>query len=409
MGESPETLAVADLGGRPAGEGVCVGGRVLAAEGSSLVLADAFAVATVALASPSPVGPGDLVVVEGRVAPAGGVEGGRLVYRARPAAPPDVPGGDVRRLLAGGVGRALGARAAALRAVRAYFDGRGFVEVETPVRVPCPGLDPHLAGVGAGPGRYLITSPEYQMKRLLVGGVPRCYQFARCFRGDEVGRLHQPEFTMLEWYRAFAGVESVMADTEALVRATCAALGRPGRLEAGGLAAELGGGPFERLRVADAFERYAGVGEGEMLRLAADDEAAYFRALVDAVEPALARAGRPVFLVDFPATHASLARRRPDDPRYAERFELYAAGVELCNGFGELTDPAEQRARFARDLEVRRARGLDAYPPDERFLAALDEGLPPSAGNALGFDRLVALALGAPGVGEVMAFPDAAL
>lgn len=406
--DDAETLAPAGLAGRAAGDRVRVGGRVLASDGAALVMADALASLRVALATPTPLAPGDLVVVEGRVASAGRLEDAAVVFRQAPVAPPDVPGGDVRRFLGGGVGRALRARAEALRAVRGFFDRRGFLEVETPVRVPCPGLDPHLTGLAAGPGRYLITSPEYQMKRLLVGGVPRCYQLARCFRGDESGRLHESEFTMLEWYRAFAGVEAVMADTEAIVRETCAALGRPDRLESGRHVASLDG-PFPRLRVAEAFARHAGVGEAEMLRLASEDETAYFRIFVETIEPAVAASGRPVFVVDFPAVHASLARRRPDDPRYAERFELYAAGVELCNGFGELTDPAEQRARFGRDLEVRRERGLEAYPPDERFLAALDEGMPPSAGNALGFDRLVALALGAREIGDVMAFPDATL
>ncbi|HEU4410716.1 MAG TPA: EF-P lysine aminoacylase EpmA [Polyangiaceae bacterium] len=434
-----ETLSPADLAGRALGERVRVGGRVLASAPGALVVADALGALRVALepagasaagpgdATGAPAGakaeraagpddatgaeaagPGDLVVVEGRLAAGGRLEGARVAFRQRPAGPHDAPGGDVRRLLHGGVGRALAARALALGAVRSFFDARGFVEVETPLRVPCPGLDPHLVGVPAGPGRYLITSPEYQMKRLLAGGVPRCYQLARCFRGDESGRLHEPEFTMLEWYRSFAGVDDVMADTEAIVRAAAAALGRPDRLESGGLVASLEG-PFARVTVAEAFARYAGVGEAEMLRLAAEDETAYFRVFVEAIEPSLAALGRPAFVVDFPVAHASLARQKPADPRYAERFELYAAGVELCNGFGELTDPAEQRARFERDLAARRERGLAAYPIDERFLAALAEGMPPSAGNALGFDRLVALALGAPSVGAVMAFPDATL
>jgi elongation factor P--(R)-beta-lysine ligase len=404
------TLAPADLAGRAAGERVRVGGRVLASADGLLVVADALRALRAALdpAAPEAAEPGDLVVLEGRVAPGAQLEGARVVFRQRPASPPDRPGGDVRRFLDGGVGRALAARADARRALQAFFDARGFLEVETPLRVPCPGLDPHLVGVPAGEGRYLITSPEYQMKRLLVGGVPRCYQFARCFRGDESGHLHEPEFTMLEWYRAFAGVDDVIGDTEALVRATCAALGRPDRLESDGRVASLDG-PFLRVRVAEAFARYAGIDEGEMLRLASDDETAYFRTFVETIEPALARLGRPVFVVDFPAAHASLARKKPDDPRYAERFELYAAGVELCNGFGELTDPAEQRARFEHDLEIRRERGLASYPLDERFLAALSEGMPPSAGNALGFDRLVALILGAAAVGDVMAFSGSTL
>jgi elongation factor P--(R)-beta-lysine ligase len=421
--ETLPTLSPSDLGRHAAGERVRVGGRVLVSDGDTIVLADAFGTLRIELDAAELValGPGriergacelavagDLVVLEGRLVAAGRLEGARFVNGEHPWREPGAVGGDVRRFLDGGVGRALRARAEALRATRSFFDARGFLEVETPLRVPCPGLDPHLVGVPAGAGRFLITSPEYQMKRLLVGGVPRCYQLTRCFRGDESGRLHQPEFTMLEWYRAFASVDDVMADTEAVVRAVAAALGRPDRLASGGAVASLEG-PFPQVRVADAFARYAGVGEAEMLRLAVDDETAYFRVFVEIIEPALAAEGRPVFVVDFPAAHASLARLRPGDPRYAERFELYAAGVELCNGFGELSDAAEQRARFARDVAVRRARGLEAYPPDERFLRALEEGMPPSAGNALGFDRLVALAIGAPSVGDVMAFPDETL
>jgi lysyl-tRNA synthetase class 2 len=161
--------------------------------------------------------------------------------------------------------------------------------------------------------------------------------------------------------------------------------------------------PFERVSVCDAFARFAGWSREETLGAAASDEDTYFRALVDRVEPALAVASRAVFLVDYPATQASLARRKPDDPRVAERFELYVAGLELCNGFGELVDPVEQRARLAADQETRRARGLAVYPIDERFLAALDR-VPPSGGNALGLDRLVALGCGTTEIADVLAF-----
>ncbi|MCC6645221.1 MAG: EF-P lysine aminoacylase GenX [Polyangiaceae bacterium] len=345
--------------------------------------------------------PGDLVVVEGEA------RGGALVDAAIVTrhASRHADLGDVRRFVFDGIGRALVARQSALDAVRAYFADERFLEVTTPVRVPSPGLDPHLEGVEAS-GAYLVTSPEVQMKRLLVGGVPRCFQIGPCFRADERGRLHHPEFTMVEWYRAWAGWQDVLTDTERLVQRVAVAVSGQPRLRAG--ERELDATPpFERVRVRDAFAEHAGVDADALVELAAHDHDAYFRLMVDVIEPSLAASTRPVFLVDFPASHASLARRCPDDPRFAERFELYAAGVELCNGFGELTDAAEQRARFADDLRVRRARGLAEPPVDERFLRALDEGMPPSAGNALGLDRLLMLAVGARSISDVVAFdPD---
>jgi elongation factor P--(R)-beta-lysine ligase len=165
------------------------------------------------------------------------------------------------------------------------------------------------------------------------------------------------------------------------------------------------GAPFERLSVAAAFERYAGIDEARALAMAKDDEDRFFRLLVERVEPKIARSARPVFLVGYPATQASLARISPADPRVCERFELYVGGVELCNGFGELTDPDEQRRRLERDRAERARLGKPVYPIDERFLAALSEGMPRSAGNALGVDRLLALCLGERTIGDVMGFP----
>jgi lysyl-tRNA synthetase class 2 len=286
--------------------------------------------------------------------------------------------------------------------VRRFFETRGFLEVETPVMVPSPGLDLHLdafevtAGDRGAP-RWLTTSPEYQMKRLLADGWERIYQLAPCFRRGEIGAHHNPEFTMLEWYRAHAGIDDVMRDTEQLL-----AMVTGGTVRIGGLIIDVQP-PLERVTVCEAFERFAGWPEDETLEVAASDEERYYRALVDKVEPALERAGRGVFLVDYPATQASLARKKPGNPRLAERFELYVAGVELCNGFGELVDPVEQRARLQRDQAARRARGLPAYPIDERFLEALAR-VPPSAGNALGLDRLAALACGTTEIAQVIAF-----
>jgi lysyl-tRNA synthetase class 2 len=293
-------------------------------------------------------------------------------------------------------------RARVARDVRAFFDARDFVEVTTPVMVPSPGLDLHLdafevQGGERGAPRWLMTSPEYQMKRLLAEGAHRIYQLAPCFRRGEAGARHNPEFTMLEWYRARASVEDVMADTEQLVARATGGTVRLGSRVVGVHP------PLERITVCDAFVRFAGWSADETLEAAENDEERYFRALVDRVEPELERLEQAVFLVDFPSSQASLARVKPGDPRVAERFELYVAGIELCNGFGELVDPVEQRARLVRDQAERRARGLPVYPIDERFLQAL-AAVPPSAGNALGFDRLAALCCGLRDIRDVVAF-----
>ncbi|MCA9578825.1 MAG: EF-P lysine aminoacylase GenX [Myxococcales bacterium] len=298
-------------------------------------------------------------------------------------------------------------RARLMRAVRHYFDDQGFVEVETPLAVPSPGLDTHLDAFelgGARAPRWLITSPEYQMKRLLAGGLTRIYQTCRCFRRDEAGALHQPEFSMLEWYRGGAGADDVMADTEALVAHAAwalrgggdEALRVPGRTQVIDLSP-----PWPRLTVAEAFRRYA---DADADALARTDETRFFDVYTAEVEPQLGR-DKPVFLTHWPASMASLARLVPADPAHAERFEAIVDGVELCNGFGELIDAAEQERRLRRDQDARRDAGLPVYPIDERFLDALREGLPPSGGNALGLDRLLMLLTGATHIDDVCAIP----
>lgn len=293
------------------------------------------------------------------------------------------------------------ARARTVREIQAFFESRGFVHVDTPTLVHNPGSDPHLAtfsvDLGAGGRMWLATSPEYQMKRVLADGHARIYQVGRAYRRDELGHLHHPEFSMLEWYRAGARVDDVMRDTEQLVaRVTGGAL-NVHNTHISCLP------PFPRMTVCEAFATFASVGADETLAMAERDEGRFFRLLVERVEPALAKMTTPVFLTEYPASMASLARKKPGDPRVAERFELYALGVELCNGFGELIDPVEQRARFEHDARVRAEQGLDAYPIDEKLLAALAR-LPESAGNALGIDRLAMLAAGAESIAEVMAF-----
>jgi elongation factor P--(R)-beta-lysine ligase len=398
---------------------VLVGGSLANVRLPLLALADALGHVDVSLApseAPPELRVGDLVLVAGRLNwPEGGAPGlkeARIVERFAGVEP--TARGERAHLAWSGRGRALAARSRALDVVRDYFRGQGFLEVDTPLLVPCPGLDPNVDSLGSvtrgARVDWLITSPELHMKRLLVGGLPRIFQLARCFRAEELGRHHEPEFTMLEWYRAFAGYEEALCDTEQIVSRVVRALAG----DAFARVREADGSvrfvdvtpPFERVSVRAAFAEHAGVSDA--VRLAQEDAARYFQLLVERVEPALAKLPRPVFLVDYPASQAALARRSPSDPTVAERFELYVGGVELSNGFGELTDAAEQRRRFEAERARRSAVGAPAYPLDERFLGALEEGMPPATGNALGFDRLVMLALGVGALSDVFAFPDVA-
>lgn len=398
-------VSAVELSSLPPGSSATVAGRVIARTHEEALLADASGVARLggrelpALYS--------LAMVEG-------VWDGRMLSAARVLHVQAAVLGDQRdsehaALLKDGRAklRRLYERARILEHVRGFFRERGFVEVETPLAVPSPGLDLHLSAVrveASRDERYLITSPEYQMKRLLAGGLERVVQIGKCFRQGEVGARHQPEFTMLEWYRAWASVEDVMHDTEELVASIASPSGSAKRLlrTAGGDVDVTP--PWPRLTVREAFERFAGVDALELER----DESAFYRVLIDHVEPALSTLGA-VFLCEYPASMASLARQKPGNPRVAERFEAYVAGVELCNGFGELTDPIEQRARLERDQAARAAQGLPVYPIDERFMAALEEGIPPSGGNALGLDRLIMLALGAEHIEDVIAIPASRL
>ena len=392
-------LAPSDLRPMVPGRRVRVGGRVRRQPRGGWQLADATD--SIPVDGVDALEDGSLVVLDG-VWQDGVLEVEQVVDQHMVVASDSL--GEPNRLLDRGVGRALLERARALRAVRGWFDDRGFVEVDTAQRVPSPGLDLHLDAYGTGDA-FLITSPEYQMKRLLVGGLPRIYQMVHCFRAGERGDSHNSEFLMLEWYRAFAGIDDVIADTERLIALVAETLtGEPAVFRDGRRIDLLSS--FEQVTVLDAFHRYCGLDRDTTLRLAESDEDTYFRRLVEDVEPALAALQGGVVLRDFPAVHASLARRRTDDPRLCERFEVYVGGVELCNGFGELTDVREQRERFARDLVVRRSAGKPEYPVDGRFLRALEEGMPPSGGNALGLDRLIALCLGARRIADVMAFPD---
>jgi lysyl-tRNA synthetase class 2 len=316
--------------------------------------------------------------------------------------------------------------------IRGYFAAAGFVEVDTPGLQVSPGNEAHLhafatEAIGHGGERtpmYLHTSPEFAMKKLLAAGETRLFQFAHVWRNRERGALHHPEFTMLEWYRAGEPYEALMADCAALLRIAAETAGAR-RLAYRGREAD----PFavpERLSLAEAFSRHAGIDllatldgaetdrdrlatamRGAGLRVAADDTWAdlFSRALVERIEPNLG-IGRPTILDRYPAAEAALARPAADDPRVAERFELYASGVELANGFGELTDAAEQRRRFELEMAEKARIYGERYPIDEDFLAALAL-MPRASGVALGFDRLVMLATGAPRIEQVMWAPVA--
>ena len=391
-------IAPSDLGAL-AGK-LRVGGRVVDLRGNNLFLGDAYAVAAVRLDAPSGLKPGDHVVIEG-IAAKKRIASARVVEHL--PAPPIRGDSEFGRLALDGVGARLLGRARALAEIREFFAEQGFVEVDTPVRVPVPGLDPNVDAIGAE-GGFLITSPEHQMKRLLVGGMPRIYELSHCSRAGEKGPLHEPEFLMLEWYRAFAGQEALMRDTEQIVARVVRRLnGKPRLRLSDGRTLDMSA-PYERLKLRPLFRRFTGI--DDPVELAEHDEARFFELWVEKVAPALAKLRRPVFVCEWPTSLGLLARACQNDSSVCERFELYAAGVELCNGFGELTDAAEQRRRFEVEQRARRQRERPVYDLDHKLLEALVEGMPPSGGNALGVDRLVMLALGASGIADVQAFPS---
>ncbi len=386
---------------------VRVAGRITAIERGRGLLADSTGTLEARFsAEPPPLGA--WVVAEGRWS-GGSLEGTSFEVLNVPRSDfPDPRGEWVRLHARSGRGLALvRTRGAVMRAIRRFFDERAFIEVETPLVVKSPGLDVHLSALevdGLSERRYLSTSPEYQMKRLLAGGLTRIYQICRCFRRDEEGAQHQPEFTMLEWYRAFGGSEEIMRETEDLVSTVARSVMQDSTvIPARGRPLDVAP-PWKRITVADAFRKLANVELQDVL----DDEERFYRLLVEKIEPGLGYP-KPVFLTHWPASMASLARLHPDDPRYADRVEAYIDGMEISNGFGELIDSVEQRDRFLCNQEERSERGLPVYPIDELFLAALDEGLPPSGGNALGVDRLLMLLTGATTIDEVMAFPQSRL
>lgn len=324
------------------------------------------------------------------------------------------------------------ARGRITAAVRNWFAQEAFVEVETPVLQRSPGNEAHLHAFGTcllGPDGavvdhlYLRTSPEFSAKKLLAAGETQIFELARVFRNRERGRTHHPEFTMLEWYRAGAPYERLMEDCAALL-ALAAQVGGQAAFSWRGHVCD----PFaepERLTLKEAFTRHAGLDLERFLpepggnaaslvpafaaavgqrgvHVAADDgwSDLFSKVLVTHVEPHLGM-GRPTILCEYPVSEAALARPKPSDPRFSERFELYACGVELANAFGELTDPVEQRRRFELDMEEKARLYGERYPLDEDFLAALSV-MPAASGCALGLDRLVMLASGARSIEDVL-------
>lgn len=303
-------------------------------------------------------------------------------------------------------------RAAILQEIRRFFADRGVLEVETPAMSQATVTDVHLfsfetrfvgPGAASGLALYLMTSPEYHMKRLLAAGCGPIYQLGRSFRNEESGRYHNPEFTMLEWYRPHYDMYRLMNEVDDLLQQVL----------------ECGGG--EMLTYQQAFQRHLEIdplsadkaqlreaaeklGVGDVANREEDRDTLLQLLFTVGVEGNIGR-DKPAFVYHFPATQAALAEISSEDHRVADRFEVYFKGIELANGFRELTDSAEQRQRFEQDNRKRVARGLPARPIDEHLLAALAAGIPECAGVALGVDRLIMLALNAESISDVIAFP----
>jgi elongation factor P--(R)-beta-lysine ligase len=324
--------------------------------------------------------------------------------------------------------RAARARNELYAALRAYFGKSGYLEVETPTLVPTPGLEPHIdpfeapfipqTGVGSRRSWWLHTSPEYAMKRLLADGSPPLFQICKTYRNGEISGTHNPEFTMLEFYRPHADYHAIMADLEGALSSLPLPFPQAGegRGEGTQIFSAL---PYERLTVRDAVLRHTGIdifthADGVSLKRAAKEagihvgdstefDDVFFHIFLERVERQLGF-GRPTYLIEYPASMASLSRLKPGDPRVAERVELYANGVELANGFSELIDPVEQRKRLVEEQALRRSLGRPVFDLDEKFLEALPK-MPPSGGIAVGLDRVLMLLLGVNEIADVLLFP----
>jgi len=410
-----------------------VRGRVVAVEASSLVIRNQQGAETL-FTSPGSERPGcgDIVeaLVDDRSQPAEVVRLHRLVSPVR--SPVDDPASLFTRLHreGGRLQRLLLLKTKTLGCIRRFFDSRGFVEWETPLLVASPGIEVHLQGFvthyldgrGRPRRRYLPTSPEFSLKKALCAGMERVYELCRCFRnGGEAGPLHQCEFTMLEWYRAFADYREIMADVEELGAYLAEELGPE-------VAPAFRGGaldwrpPWPRRSLKEVFSRHCGIdlerglGDPEYFRSESrrllgetgdgeeDFEILFSRLLLDFIEPHLGL-GKPEIIYDYPIGMAALAAGKPREPLLAERFEVYATGVELANAFTELNDPVEQEARFHQALAEKRRREYPDVPTDTEFLRELGYGMPPSAGIALGVERLLMALTGTHHISELFFLP----
>lgn len=322
-------------------------------------------------------------------------------------------------------------RAAVLAAIRAFFAKRGFLECDTPALVAAPGMEPYLTPFettlfderGTKTPAYLVTSPEYSLKKLLASGFERIYDLARVYRnGEEWGKTHNPEFLMLEWYRAYASYQEIMDDVEELVRFVAKETVGDVRVPFHGATIDLS--VWERITVSEAFRQYAGM-DPDVLRdrdalfnavrakgYQPDEKERYedlfFRVFLNEIEPCLGQR-KPTIVYDYPAPLSALAKLKEDDPAFAERFEVYIGGLELSNGYTELNDPVEQRGRLVEERALRKKLKKPQPPIDEDLIAALEVGMPPAGGTALGIDRLVMLMTDASDIDQVRFLPASTL
>ncbi len=324
-------------------------------------------------------------------------------------------------------------RARVVKGIRDFFWDKGFLEVETPSMVRLPGMEPYLdvftttftglplQGEPAQDERmYLITSPEYAMKKLLVAGHEKIFQIAKSFRNKEhESTLHNPEFTILEWYRAFASYEDIMKDMEELVRSLAKTLFDDHWITFAAHRVDVSA-PWERVKVKDLFQQYAHIGyedfeddtrfrkvlkdQGYKVTAKTPYEDLFFMVFLNIIEPNLG-IKKPTIVYEYPVRMAALSKKCEHDPKYAERFEVYIAGMELCNAFTELNDPKEQHSRLEAERQARQKLGKEDYPVDQSFIRALEFGMPPSGGIALGVDRLVMLLTGVTDIRDLLYFP----
>ena len=285
-------------------------------------------------------------------------------------------------------------RARVIQSIRRFFNAQGYLEVETPVRIPAPAPEANIDAQVSG-NWFLQTSPELCMKQLLAAGYNKIFQICKCFRKQERGSTHLPELTMLEWYNSGQNYLDLMDQCEQLILFLLTELDFGESLVYQGKTIDLKT-PWKRLSVNRAFSTYASMTINEAVTCNCFDEM-----LVDQIEPRMGV--NPIFLYDYPASQAALARMKPGEAPFAERFELYIGGLELCNAFSELTDPAEQRLRFNAERNARDATGKRVYPLPEKFLNTLAD-VPDAAGNALGIDRLVMLFADTKTIDDVVAF-----